>query len=157
MHVLFKLIDNGHFSVFITIMLEKQTRYQVVLHKAMLIMSIVWSFFVLDFVYAEGQNYIYASDIIKKKKNIIDERENWRYKHEIPLKYQDKPDSSPIRYKYLPPSQKPGSNPITDPQRIYQSPSVKPAERSIYESGKQYNYPPSRKKPGTNPFIRPRY
>jgi len=155
--VLFKLIDNGHFSVFITIMLEKQTRYQAVLHKAMLIMSIVWSFFVLDFVYAEGQNYIYASDIIKKKKNIIDERDNWRYKHEIPLNFQDKPDSSPIRYKYLPPTQKPGSNPITDPQRIYQSPSVKPAERSIYESGKQYNYPPSRKKPGTNPFIRPRY
>ncbi len=125
-------------------MLQKRTRYQAVLHKAILIISIVWSFFVLDFVYSEGQNYIYASDIIKKKKNIIDERENWRYKHEIPLNFQDKPDSSPMRYKYLPPTQKPGSNPITDPQRIY-------------KSDKQYNYPPARKKPGTNPFFRPGY
>ena len=70
-------------------MSERQIVLNLVIHKAILIMSIVWSCMALNFVYAEGQSYIYVSDIIKGKNNDI-EMEKQNYKHETPLTFQNK-------------------------------------------------------------------
>ena len=128
-------------------MSNKQMRHNQVLHKAIIIISIVRSIIVLDFVYAEGQSYIYASDIFKEKRNDND--------MEKPLTFQNNSNPYQPRYRYLPPTQKPGSNPVTTQQHKYQFLPNNNTNSDPYIQKNYYNYPPPIQKLGSNPFIKP--
>ena len=69
---------------------------------------------VSNFVYADEQSFVYVSDLIQRQSN--NEREIWQYQNEVPLAYRNKSDSFQIQYSYVPPTQKIGSNPISNPQ-----------------------------------------
>ncbi len=128
-----------------------------VLHKAIPVMSIVWSCIALNFVYAEGQSYIYASDIIKGKSNDnkIEKQKNQPYNYEKPLTFQNKLKPYQPGYSYPPASQKHGSNPFTNQQHQYQFlPDNNIIDSSPYERKKHYRYPPPIQKFGSNPFIK---
>ena len=107
---------------------------------------------VSNFVYADEQSFVYVSDLIQRQSN--NEREIWQYQNEVPLAYRNKSDSFQIQYSYVPPTQKIGSNPISNPQHKHQFYNT---DNQINVAGKVYHYPPSVQKIGSNPFIKPNY
>lgn len=138
-------------------MSKKQIIHNPVLHKTILIFSTVWIFMALDFVYAEGQSYIYASDIIKGKRHDNDtgKPKKWLYQQEKPLTFQNNRNTYQSGYNYPPPIQKYGSNPITKPQYRYQFFPDNNKDTNPIERKNHYNYPPPIQKFGSNPFIKP--
>ena len=130
-------------------MFKIQATYNSVLHKVILVVVSMVS----NFVYADEQPLFYVSDLIQGQSN--SERELWQYQHEVPLVYRNKNDSSQIQYAYVPPIQKIGSNPISNPQHKHLFSLNNNADNHINVAGKIYNYPPSVQKIGSNPFIKP--
>lgn len=135
------------------------TRISILYKTIPVVISVVWNFSVLDIVYAADEHsFIYASDFIHGqrniKRNINSEREIWQYQHEIPLTFQDNDSLSQTRYTYLPPTQKIGSNPISNPQYNYQLPLNNDVNYHIDVAGNIYHYPPPMQKIGSNPFIK---
>lgn len=124
---------------------NKQVRSNLILHKAILIISIVWSGIASNFVYAEGQPYIYASDIFKEKKNDM----------EKPLTFQNNSNLYQPRYRYPSSPPKLGNNPITTQQHKYQFLPNNNTNRDPYVQKHHYRYPPPIQKFGSNPFIKP--
>lgn len=138
-------------------MFKVQTTHISVLHKTILLtVSMVWSFTAFNNVYADGQSFFYASDVIQGKRNINSERDVWQYQNEIPLTFRNN-NPSQNQYTYLPPTQKVGSNPISNPQHRYQLSLNNNADKNITVAGNGYNYLPPIQKIGTNPFIKPNY
>lgn len=131
-------------------MFNIQSKHNSVIHMAIIIVTIIVS----NFVYADEQSFIYASDLNQGQSN--SEQEIWQYQHEVPLAYQNKKGSFPIQYTYAPPTQKIGSNPISNPQHKAQFPLNNYADNRIIVAGKTYNYPPAAQKIGSNPFIKPK-
>ena len=127
-----------------------------VLHKTILIFSTVWIFMALDFVYAEGQPYIYASDIIKGKRidKDMEKPKKRLYQQQKPLTFQNKRNPYQSGYTYPPPTQKYGSNPFIKPQYRYQSFPDNSTDINPNVRKKHYNYPPPIQKFGSNPFIK---
>jgi len=130
-------------------MFKIQSTHNPVLYKGIFIVVSIAS----NFVHADEQSYIYVSDLIQGQSN--SEREIWQYQHEVPLAYRNKNDSYQIQYAYVPPTQKIGSNPISNPQYKHQFSLNNNVNNYINVAGKIYNYPPSVQKIGSNPFIKP--
>jgi len=130
-------------------MFKIQSTHNSILHKVILVVVSIVS----NFVYADDQSFIYVSDLIQGQSN--SEREIWQYQHEVTLAYRNKDYSSQIQYAYVPPTQKIGSNPISNPQHRHQFSLNNKADNHINVAGKIYNYPPSVQKIGSNPFIKP--
>ena len=129
-------------------MSNKQVRHNLVLHKTILIISIVWSVIAFDLVYAEGQSYLYASDVLKEKRSDNDTKK--------PLTFQNYSNPNQSTYRYLSPTQKLGSNPITTQQHKYRFVPNNNTNSDPYEQKHHYRYPPPIQKFGSNPFIKPR-
>lgn len=139
-------------------MIKIQSTYISVLHRAILvIISVVWNFVAFDIVYAEQQSYIYVSDLIQEQKNINSEREIWQYQHEIPLTFRDNDYPYQKQYTYLPPTQKIGSNPFSNPQYQSQFSLNSDAANHTNVAGNVYHYPPAVQKIGSNPFIKAKH
>ncbi len=130
-------------------MFKIQSKYNSVLHKVILVVVSMVS----NFVYADQQTFIYVSDITQEQSN--SEREIWQYQYEVPLAYRNKNNSFQVQYTYKPPTQKIGSNPISNPQHRRQFSINNNADNQINVAGKIYNYPPSVQKINSNPFIKP--
>jgi len=127
----------------------------------------MWSFMALNYVSAQGQYYTYPGDnTIQEQKNINTEQETWQYQHEIPSDFHAKYNLSQFRYRFAPPSQKVGSNPITNPQHKYQfsvnnyvnSYAVRNTGKNTYVTGNAYSYPTFSQRSGSqrsvsNPFA----
>lgn len=132
-------------------MYKTHSIHNSVSHKVILVVVSIVS----NFVYADEQPFIYVSDLIQGQSN--SEREIWQYQHEVPSVYRNKNDSSLPQYAYVSPTQKIGSNPISNPQHKRQISLNNNADNHINVDGKIYNYPPSVQKVGYNPFIKPNY
>lgn len=138
-------------------MFNVQTTHISVLHKTILLLvSMVWNFAAFNIVYADQQSFFYVSDVIQGERNINSERDIWQYQHEIPSTFLNN-NPAQNQYSYLPPIQKVGSNPISNPQHNYQLPLNNNADKNINVAGNSYNYLPPIQKIGTNPFIKPNY
>ncbi|MCW8931370.1 MAG: hypothetical protein OQL19_14160 [Gammaproteobacteria bacterium] len=99
-------------------MQRKKINQLFVPFKSLLISSIFWTFVISGHVYADKHLDIYPSDMIDEKRNHNDKRERGvrQYQDRNSFNFYDKgssyPSQYPIQYKYLPPMQKPGSNPF---------------------------------------------
>jgi hypothetical protein len=106
---------------------------------------------VSSMVYADEQSFIYVSDLIQEHSN--SEQEIWQYQNKVPLAYQ-KHNSSQSQYTYVRPTQKIGSNPISNPQYKRQFSLNNNTKNYVNVSGKTYYFPPAVQKTGSNPFIK---
>ncbi len=127
-----------------------------VLYKAILVVaSTVWNFAVLDIVYAGEHSFIYPAElVVHGQRNINNEREIWQYQHEVALTFQDNNNLYQTRYTYLPPTQKIGSNPISNPQHNYPFSLNNDVNNHIDVRGHIYRFLPPIQKIGSNPFIK---
>lgn len=120
-------------------MQTKQLKNNPDVLKTILISYIIGTSFISNLVYAREQFYIYPGDIIDNKINSdVALQQKWYYKKEMPEKFYENQKGYRDIYKYPPLTQKPGSNPITNPQHKYQFPANFTMDNFPYEN-EHYN------------------